>query len=101
MLYSTNPAWEAVAAPAIAETRAWIAGRSFPEEKPLIDVAQAVPGYPPPKALTDHLARLVGDGSSHRYTEIEGLPSLRQALARHMAGFYGADIDAGNVAITA
>ena len=59
MLYATNPAWEAVAAPAIAETRAWIAGRRFPEDRPLIDVAQAVPGYPPPKALTEHLARLV------------------------------------------
>lgn len=101
MLYATNPAWEAVAAPAIAETRAWIAGRRFPEDRPLIDVAQAVPGYPPPKALTDHLARLVADEGSHRYTEIEGLPGLRQALARHMSGFYGAAIATDAVAITA
>jgi aspartate/methionine/tyrosine aminotransferase len=101
MHYPTNPAWEAVAAPAIAETRAWIAGRRFPDDKPLIDVAQAVPGYPPPKDLTDHLARLVVDGGSYRYTEIEGLPSLRQALAGHMSGFYGAAIGPDNVAITA
>ena len=101
MHYATNPAWQAVAAPAIAETRAWIAGRSFPADKPLIDVAQAVPGYPPPKPLTDHLARLVADAGSHRYTEIEGLPALRQALARHMSGFYGAAIAPANVAITA
>jgi len=101
MRYPTNPAWEAVAAPAIAETRAWIAGRSFPRDKPLIDVAQAVPGYPPPKLLTDHLARLVADDSSHRYTEIEGLPTLRRALAEHMSAFYGATIAAENVAITA
>ncbi len=101
MLYATNPAWEAVAAPAIAETRAWIAGRIFPKDRPLIDVAQAVPGYPPPKPLTDHLARLVADGGSHRYTEIEGLPALREALARHMSGFYGADIAPETVAITA
>lgn len=101
MLYATNPAWEAVATPAIAETRAWIAGRRFPEDRPLIDVAQAVPGYPPPKPLTDHLARLVTDGGSHRYTEIEGLPALRQALARHMSGFYGAAIAPDAAAITA
>jgi aspartate/methionine/tyrosine aminotransferase len=101
MRYPTNPAWEAVAAPAIAETRAWIAGRSFPADKPLIDVAQAVPGYPPPKPLTDHLARLVADAGSHRYTEIEGLPALRRALADHMSGFYGASIGPDNVAITA
>ncbi len=101
MRYPTNPTWEAVAAPAIAETRAWIAGRSFPDDKPLIDVAQAVPGYPPPKPLTDHLARLVADPGSHRYTEIEGLPTLRQALADHMSGFYDATIGAENVAIAA
>ena len=101
MRYPTNPAWEAVAAPAIAETRAWIAGRRFPTDKPLIDVAQAVPGYPPPKPLTDHLARLVADPGSHRYTEIEGLPALRSALAEHMSGFYGASIGSENVAITA
>ena len=101
MLYATNPAWEAVASPAIAETRAWIAGRTFPKDRPLIDVAQAVPGYPPPKALTEHLARLVADEGSHRYTEIEGLPALRQALARHMSGFYGAAIAPDAVAITA
>ncbi|MSP50147.1 MAG: aminotransferase [Alphaproteobacteria bacterium] len=101
MRYSTNPAWEAVASPAIAETRAWVAGRRFPLEKPLIDVAQAVPDYPPPKPLTDHLARLVADGGSHRYTEIEGLPPLRRALADHMSGFYGGTIGPGNVAITA
>lgn len=101
MRYPTNAAWEAVAAPAIAETRAWIAGRSFPSDKPLIDVAQAVPGYPPPKPLTDHLARLIADPGSHRYTEIEGLPALRSALAEHMNGFYGASIGSENVAITA
>jgi hypothetical protein len=101
MRYTTNPAWDAVAVPAIAETRAWIAGRDFPADRPLIDVAQAVPGYPPPPELTRHLARLVGDAVSHRYTEIEGLPALRQALARHMSGFYGGTIAAGNVAVTA
>jgi histidinol-phosphate/aromatic aminotransferase/cobyric acid decarboxylase-like protein len=101
MHYSTNAAWEGVAAPAIAETRAWVAGRHFPLDKPLIDVAQAVPGYPPPRALTEHLARLIGEAGSHRYTEIEGLPALRQELASHMSGFYGASIGADNVAITA
>ena len=44
MRYPTNPAWEAVAAPAIAETRAWIAGRSFPADRPLVE---AVPELAP------------------------------------------------------
>ena len=36
----------------------WIAGRRFPADKPLIDVSQAVPGYPPPPEMTRHLAEL-------------------------------------------
>ena len=57
MKLALNPLLAAVAPPPIAEAHSWIEGRSFPADKPLIDVAQAVPGYPPPPALTDHLAR--------------------------------------------
>jgi len=96
-----NPLLAAVAEPPIAEAHSWIAGRTFPPEKPLIDVAQAVPGYPPPKELTDHLAAIVGEAASARYTDILGLPALRQALARDMADFYGAKVDPADVAITA
>jgi aspartate/methionine/tyrosine aminotransferase len=70
-------------------------------EKSLIDVAQAVPCYPPPPALTDHLAAIVGEAASARYTDILGLPALRAALARDMGDFYGASIAAEDVGITA
>ena len=96
-----NPLLCAVAAPPIAEAHRWIEGRQFPAEKPLIDVAQAVPGYPPPAALTDHLAAIVGEPASARYTDILGLPALRAALARDMGDFYGASIAADDVSITA
>jgi aspartate/methionine/tyrosine aminotransferase len=95
-----NPLLTAVAEPPIAEAHSWIAGRNFPLAKPLIDVAQAVPGYPPPKDLTDHLAAIVGEPQSARYTDILGLPALRQALARDMADFYGAGIEPADTAIT-
>ena len=96
-----NPLLCAVAVPPIAEAHRWIEGRQFPAEKPLIDVAQAVPGYPPPAALTDHLAAIVGEPASARYTDILGLPALRAALARDMGDFYGASIAADDVSITA
>jgi aspartate/methionine/tyrosine aminotransferase len=101
MKLALNPLLAAVAPPPIAEAHRWIEGRSFPPEKPLIDVAQAVPGYPPPKVLTDHLAGIIGEAASARYTDILGLPALRQALARDMGAFYGADIDSGDVGIVA
>ena len=101
MKLSANPLLAAVAPPPIAEAHRWIEGRSFPADKPLIDVAQAVPGYPPPKDLTDHLASVVGEAASARYTDIAGLPALRAALAADMGAFYGARIDAADVSITA
>jgi aspartate/methionine/tyrosine aminotransferase len=87
--YGVNTLLAGVAEPAIAEAQAWIAGRTFPKDKPLIDVCQAVPGYPPPAALTDHLARIVSEPASSRYTDICGLPKLRGALATDINAFYG------------
>jgi aspartate/methionine/tyrosine aminotransferase len=101
MSYRLNTLVRNVAEPPIAEAQGWIRGRAFSTDKPLIDVAQAVPGYPPPPALTDHLARIIGRPEMARYTEIEGVPALRASLAAHMGGFYGAPVAAEEVAITA
>ncbi|MBV8652287.1 MAG: aminotransferase [Alphaproteobacteria bacterium] len=101
MTYRINGLLRAVAEPPIAEAHGWIQGRSFPAEKKLIDVAQAVPGYPPPASLTTHLAEIAPQPQIARYTEIEGIPRLREALAGHMSQFYGARIEAAQVAITA
>ncbi len=101
MKLSPNRLLAAVAPPPIPEAHSWIAGRSFPADRPLIDVAQAVPGYPPPKSLTDHLASIVGEAASARYTDVPGLPKLRADLAADMAAFYGARIEAADVSITA
>jgi aspartate/methionine/tyrosine aminotransferase len=96
-----NPALAAVAEPPIAEAYGWIKGREFPAAKPLIDVSQAVPGYPPAKALTDHLAARIGEPAMARYTDIEGLPELRTALAADIGARYGGTIVAEQVVITA
>jgi aspartate/methionine/tyrosine aminotransferase len=101
MSFTVNSLLARVAEPPIAEAHGWIKGRSFPVEKPLIDVAQAVPGYPPPKALTDRLAQAIGDPAMARYTEIEGLADLRSALAADIGGVYGAAMKAEDVLITA
>lgn len=96
-----NPLLAAVAAPPIPEVAAWVEGRSFPPDRPLIDVAQAVPGYPPPDALTEHVARIAREPATARYTGIEGLATLREALAADAGAFYGAALGAAQVVITA
>jgi aspartate/methionine/tyrosine aminotransferase len=101
MTFSVNPLLARVAEPPIAEAHGWIKGRDFPADKPLIDVAQAVPGYPPPKSLTDRLAQVIGEPAMARYTDIEGLPDLRAALAADIGAVYGAGISPDDVLITA
>ena len=96
-----NPLLAAVAVPPIAEAASWIKGRTFPPDRPLIDLCQAVPGYPPPDSLTQHLAARIGEPAMARYTDILGLPALRQALADEAGAFYGAAIAPEQVAITA
>jgi len=101
MSYTINHLLAQVAPPAIPEARAWIEGRSFPRDRPLIDVSQAVPGYPPPEVLQSFLKWELSKPESSRYTDVPGMPELRAALAADMNAFYGAAIDPVQVTITA
>jgi len=101
MSHPVNPLVAAVAEPPIAEAWGWVAGRDFPADKPLLDLAQAVPSYPPADPLQEHLAAAVMRPETSQYTEILGLPALRTALAAHMGDAYRADIAPRQVAITA
>ena len=101
MRYADNPLVAGVETPPIAEARSWIAGRDFPDDKPLIDVSQAVPGYAPDDGLTTHLADAVKVGDTSLYTDIEGIPALRNRLADHMSGTYNGSVTPDQVCITA
>ncbi|WP_037152439.1 aminotransferase [Rhizobium freirei] len=86
--------------PPIPSVVAW--GREYKGQKgPLIDLSQAVPGYP----AHPEMLRLLGETAAQQamtgYGPIEGEPLLRQAYAAHVAELYGADISAGNIHITA
>jgi hypothetical protein len=55
------PTIEAVPFPPISAVKAWVDGRSFSPERPLVDLCQAVPDYAPAPALIDHLRPLLDD----------------------------------------
>jgi aspartate/methionine/tyrosine aminotransferase len=99
-LPAANPWLTAVAPSPIGETRRWVAGRTYPADRPLIDLSQAVPGYPPALELRRHLGELLLDPAVHGYTPILGLPGLRQQYAAHLSSFYAAPIGAAEVGIT-
>src|SRR3954470_4484376 len=95
-----NPLLAAVEPSPIGETKRWVLGRTFPAERPLIDLSQAVPGYPPAMELRKHLGALLLDPAMHGYTPILGLPVLREAYAAHLSTFYGTAITVSEVGIT-
>ena len=101
MTYRVNPLFSAVAPPPIAEAWSRSAGRTFPDDKLLIDLAQAEPSYSPAPELMQHLAEIIHRPESSRYTPIQGTPELRSAFAADLTNFYGANVTAAEVSITA
>jgi aspartate/methionine/tyrosine aminotransferase len=101
MTLKSNRLVERVQLPPIPKAWGWIEGRSFPADRPLLDVCQAVPSYPPPAALTEHLAARVRDPATAVYTEIAGLEELRQSLAADIAARYRAKVAADDIMIMA
>ncbi len=67
---------------------------------PLVDVAQAAPGYPPDRGLMDHVANLDQAGVS-RYGPVLGELPLREALAADMCSAYGGAVRPDQIAVTA
>lgn len=95
-----SPRIRATAEPAIPTVRGW-AARYAGAAGPLLDLTQAVPGYPPHPDLLARLAECAGSRATAGYGPIDGDPDLREALATDMAGCYGAPIEAADIAITA
>ena len=95
-----SPRIRATGAPPIPAVRGW-AARYRGGAGPVLDMTQAVPGYPPHADLLARLAAAAGDAKSAGYGPIEGEGALREALAADMARVYQARLGAGDIAITA
>ncbi len=96
-----NPAMAATEAPPVMEARRWIAGRSFPADRPLLNVSQAAPVDPPPEALRRAIAEAsLNDPAAHLYGPVLGLPALRAQIAADWSAAYGGTVSPAQVAIT-
>lgn len=94
-----NPLVTSVAAPPIPEVRAW-AGRYDGRFGPVLDLTQAVPGYPPHPGLVRRLAEAADAPGSFAYGDITGDQALRQAFAVETSRIYAGDVEPDEVAIT-
>ena len=90
-----SAAIQATSDPPIPTMRDWAA--HHPPEA-LLDLTQAVPGYPAHPGMLDRLARAAGTTG---YGAIDGDVPLREAVASEASARYGAAISTEQVAITA
>ncbi|MEL6449633.1 MAG: aminotransferase [Pseudomonadota bacterium] len=97
----TLPRTAATFAPPVMEARRWLAGVTFPDAQPLINVSQAAPVDPPPPALRQAMATAaLEQDDAHLYGPVLGMPALRTALSAQINQHYGAETRADQVAIT-
>lgn len=96
-----NPALAATFPPPVMEARRWLEGVSFAPDRPLINVSQAAPVDPPPRALREAMAAAaLDDPAAHLYGPVLGNPELRAELARQWSAAYGGAVAPAQVAIT-
>ncbi|TGU74446.1 aminotransferase [Geomonas terrae] len=98
MKFPVSPLVRGVHPPPISEVKGWLAAAS--PKLPLIDLCQAIPDYPPPPELIDHLETVMRDPLTSRYSIDEGLPEVREAVCRGYRELYGACIDPAQICLT-
>lgn len=95
-----NPRVARLAPPPVPSVHAW--GRAYDGAcGPLIDLSQAVPGYPAHPDMLRWLGEAAASPSAAGYGPITGEAALREAYATHVSALYGARIGAENIQITA
>ena len=101
MPHPLNPAFAATEPPPVMEARRWIAGKTFPATRPLINLSQAAPVESPPLALRQAIAEAaLNDPQAHLYGPVLGLPELREEIAAQWSVAYGGTVRPAQVAIT-
>ncbi|SSC71703.1 unnamed protein product [Ciceribacter sp. T2.26MG-112.2] len=94
-----NPLISRLSPPPVPSVFAW--ARAYDGARgPLIDLSQAVPGYPPHPDMLAWLGESAASRTYAGYGPIEGEPELRAAYAAEMAEVYGATVGAENIHIT-
>jgi aspartate/methionine/tyrosine aminotransferase len=89
-------------APPVMEARRWLAGVTFPADRPLINVSQAAPVDPPPAPLLQAIAEIaLTDPSAHLYGPVLGLPELRDEIAARWSADYASPLRPAQIAVTA
>jgi aspartate/methionine/tyrosine aminotransferase len=98
MTYAVNPAIHRIEAPPIMEAQGWL--RHGLRNRKTLMLSQAVPSWRAADALNAEVARLAHEPGIDLYTDIFGLPALREAIAGHFSEDYAGTVAAENVCVT-
>ena len=71
-----------------------------PPDRPLIDLCQAVPDYPPAPGLVTYLKQIIDDPLTSRYSPDEGVPETREAVSDRYYRIYGGVVSPGEICLT-
>ncbi|MEL6281783.1 MAG: aminotransferase [Pseudomonadota bacterium] len=102
---ASNPLLRATQSPPVMAARSWIEGRTFPAERPLLNMSQAAPADPPPQVLRDRMAAAISEDATHLYGPVLGSVELRAEIAARWSRTYSdgaaqATIASDEVAVT-
>ena len=90
MTYAVNPAIHRIEAPPIMEAQSWL--RPGLRNRKLLNLCQAVPSWRLRRGTGREVARLAHEPGISLYTDIFGLPELREAIAAHISADYGGTV---------
>jgi aspartate/methionine/tyrosine aminotransferase len=96
-----NPNVSATAEPPIPEAMSWLAEAGITPQRPLLNLAQAVPSYPPAESLRDAMAIAAQKVETAFYTPILGIEPLRERFAETLSLDYEGQVGPDDVAISA
>ncbi|GAA5894730.1 uncharacterized protein JCM6883_002192 [Sporobolomyces salmoneus] len=99
LAYRFNPNVANSAAPPVPLAAQWAS--LYPTPSELLNLAQGVPGSPPPPEFLERLGEAARDPSTTGYGALRGEESLRRALAKDVQRVYGGDVSMEDVTITA
>jgi len=100
MAYPVSPAIIGIQPPPITEVKGWLAAMPSSPDRPLIDLCQAVPDYPPASELLAEMGRALQSADISRYTPDEGLASVRESVSAWYGRRYGAAPKADEMILT-
>jgi aspartate/methionine/tyrosine aminotransferase len=69
--------------------------------RPLLDLSQAAPPYPPAPEIVERIVEVAKDPDGARYTPVPGIPPLRRVVADELSRDYAGAVDPSDVVVTA